>query len=80
MTCLRTEKIIWFYIDIQNQSMKKLSSRDNDQCLNSKFFLFILLVTYLFIARDLSLETDKMCPSIRLLLYFLVQNNKIYIV
>ena len=35
---------------------------------------------YLFTVRDLSLETDKIYPSTRLPLTFLLQNNKTYIV
>ena len=40
----------------------------------------IYLFIYLFTARDLSLETDKIYPSTRLLSNFLLQNNEIYIV
>ena len=43
-------------------------------------YFIIYLFIYLFTVRDLSLETDKTYPSTRLLLTFLLQNNKMFIV
>ena len=42
--------------------------------------LFMYLFIYLFTAGDLSLDTDKIYPSTRLLLTFILQNNKMDIV
>ena len=42
--------------------------------------LFRFFIYYLFTVQDLSLEADKFYPSTRLLLTFLLQNNKMHIV
>ena len=47
---------------------------------SEKYHFHLHLFIYLFTVRDLSLETDKIYPSTRLLLAFLLQNNNIYIV
>ena len=46
---------------------------------NSTYETIFIYFFYLFTVRDISLETDNVYPSTRLLLNFLLQNNKMYI-